>query len=370
MNLLKSVLSISFLIIIFVFGLLAQSPTKSTREAAEYMSRGDIKGAIAVLDKAVEQKKDLLEVYRMRSSLRFFNGDISGGVADLDKVIEIKPDGKTYAERAYFKTFLRDSDGALRDYDSAIANGYKVDKAFVGRGNVKNDKGDLEGAIEDFTTAIGLNPTSAQAHVSLASTLSQVGKNDAAIEILQGFLDIFEVKREGILPKSKMEPTGINVTIKDEKSENEAIQKVISGQMMKTSDNSPEDSIIKHERVLNIALAYANLAQMLEKKGEFDKAFMNVEKSISINGNDFYSIGLRGKILLDLGKLKESLADLNTAIRLMPSLSTHYADRGILFLMLGKNTEAQADFDKFLKLAPKAEDYLKKRIENVKQKSQ
>jgi tetratricopeptide (TPR) repeat protein len=255
MNLLKSILTISFLCIIFVFGLFAQSPTKSTREAAEYMSRGDLKGAIAVLDKAVEQKKDLLEVYRMRSSLRFFSGDIPGGVADLDKVIEIKPDGKTYAERAYFKTFLSDSDGALGDYDSAIANGYKVDKAYVGRGNVKADKGDLEGAIEDFTTAIGLNPTSAQAHVSLASTLSRVGKNDAAIEILQGFLDVYEGKHEGILPKSKMEPTGINVTIKDEKSENEAIQKGISGQMMKTSDNSPEDSINKQERVLNIALA-------------------------------------------------------------------------------------------------------------------
>jgi tetratricopeptide (TPR) repeat protein len=140
--------------------------------------------------------------------------------------------------------------------------------------------------------------------------------------------------------------------------------------MMKTSDNSPEDSINKHERILNIALAYANLAQMLEKKGEFDKALLNVEKSISINNNDFYPIGLRGKILLNLGKLKESLADLNTAIRLMPSVSTHYADRGILFLMLGKNAEAQTDFDKFLKLAPKAEEYLKKRIDNIKPKSQ
>jgi tetratricopeptide (TPR) repeat protein len=370
MNQLKSAVSISFLSIIFVFCLLAQSPAKSTREAAEYMSRGDLKGAIAILDKAVEQKKDLLEVYRMRSSLRFFSGDIPGGVADLDKVIEIKPDGKTYAERAFFKTFLRDTDGALRDYDSAIANGYKIDRAYVGRANVKSDKGDLEGAIEDFTTAIGLNPTSAQAHVALASTLSQVGKNDAAIEILQGFLDTYEGKRDGKLPKTKMEPTGINVTIKDEKSENEAIQKGISGQMMKTSDNSPEDSINKQERIMNIALAYANLAQMLEKKGEFDKALLNVEKSISINNSDFYPIGLRGKILLDLGKLQESLADLNKAIRLMPSISTHYADRGILFLMLGKNTEAQADFDEFLKLAPKAEEYLKKRIESMKQKSQ
>jgi tetratricopeptide (TPR) repeat protein len=371
MNLLrKSFVSISFLSIIFVFGSLAQSPTNSTREAAECMSRGDIKGAIAVLDKAVEQKKDLLEVYRMRSSLRFFNGDIPGGIADLDKVIEIKPDGKTFSERAYFKTFLRDTDGALRDYDSAIANGYKIDRAFVGRGNVKSDKGDLEGAIEDFTTAIGLNPTSAQAHVALASALSRVGKNDGAIEILEGFLEVYEGKRDGKLPKSKMEPTGISITIKDEKSENEESQRYISGQMMKTSDNSPEDSINKHERIMNIALAYANLAQMLEKKGEFERALVDVQKSISINSNDFYPIGLRGKILLDLGKLKESLIDLNTAIRLMPSVSTHYADRGILLLILGKNAEAQSDFDKFLKLAPRAEEYLKKRIANVKEKSQ
>ncbi len=356
---------------IFVLSLFAQNSTDTTREAAKFMNRGDIKGAIAVLNKAIEKKKDLLEAYRMRANLHLFNKDIPSAIADLDKVIEIKPEAQIYSQRAYFKTFLRDSEGALRDFDSAIANGYKVDKAYIGRADVKRTLSDFDGAIDDLKIAIGLNPTSAQAHVSLASILGQTDKDVEAIETLQVFLDIYEGKRHGNLPTSKMEPTGLIVTIEDEKSKNEKSQSFISGQMMKSSgdSNSPEESekqLRQHERILNISLAYANLAQLLEKNGQVELALLNVEKSIKINKSDFYPIGLRGKILLSLGNLQGALSDLNTAIRLMPIVPTHYADRGIAYLLLGRDADAQLDFDKFIKIAPRGEDYLKKRIDKAK----
>jgi tetratricopeptide (TPR) repeat protein len=274
---------------IFVFSLFAQNATESTREAAKFMNRGDVKGAIAVLDKAIEKKKDLLEAYRMRANLHLFNRDIPSAIADLDKVIEIKPEAQIYSQRAHFKTYLRDSEGALRDFDSAISNGYKVDKAYIGRAEVKRTLSDFDGAMGDLKIAIGLNPTSAQAHVSLASVLAQTGKEVEAIEVLQVFLDVYEGKRNGNLPTSKLEPTGLTVTIEDEKSKDEKSQSFISGQigqMMKTTgnSNSPEESekqLSQHERILNISLAYANLAQLLEKNGQFELALLNVEKSIN-----------------------------------------------------------------------------------------
>lgn len=365
----------SALLCVFVFSAFAQESSKAMREAGDLMSRGDLKGAIAVLDKTIEKRKDLFEAYRMRASLHLFSGNIAGAITDLDRAIEIKPEAALYAQRAEFKTFLRDSDGAIADFDYAIAHGYKTEKVYIGRATIKRNAGYLDGAITDYRIGIGLNPDSAQAHVGLASTLDQKGETEEAILLLQDFLDRYEQKRDGNLPKSKMESTGQSVVIKDEKSEKEKSQIYLQGQRMNTNitadtKEEAEKQLNKQERILNISLAYANLAQMLERKGDFDNALINVNKSISIFDGDFYPIGLRGKILLDKGDLQGALSDLNKAIGGMSNIPNQYADRGIVFLLLEKNAEAQKDFDKFLQLAPKGADTLNKRIEDAKQKMQ
>ena len=337
------------------------------------MNRGDLKGAISVLNKIVEKRKDLFEAYKMRASLYLFSGNIAGAVSDLDSAIEIKPEAELYAQRANYKTFLRDTEGALKDFDYAISHGYKTDAAFIGRATLKRNSGDLDGAIADYRVAVGLNPDAAQAHVGLASTLDQKGETDSAISLLQDFLNRYEQKRNGKLPKSKMETTGQSVVIKDKKSEKEDNQIFLQGQQMTTniSANTKEEAdkqLKKQETILNVSLAYANLAQMLERKGEFDDALLNVNKSISMFKGDFYPIGLRGKILLDKGDLQGAMTDLNAAIAKMPNIATHYTDRGIVFLLLGKDAEAQKDFDKYLQLAPSGADNLNKRIEEANQK--
>ena len=128
---------------------------------------------------------------------------------------------------------------------------------YIGRATLKRNAGDFDGAISDYQTAIGLNPTSAQAHVGLASTLDQNGKSDTAIELLQGFLDVYEGKRGGKLPKSKMEATEPSIIIKDEKSEKEVNQIYLQGQTMKTNINAntkeeAEKLMNQQERILNI----------------------------------------------------------------------------------------------------------------------
>lgn len=55
--------------------------------------------------KAVENKKDLFEAYKVRSTLRSMSGDIDGAVADLSSALEIKPDAELYRQRARFRLF-------------------------------------------------------------------------------------------------------------------------------------------------------------------------------------------------------------------------------------------------------------------------
>ncbi len=51
----KKVIISLFLITIFSVLVIAQAPTETTTKAGKLMSRGDIPGAIAVLNKAVEK---------------------------------------------------------------------------------------------------------------------------------------------------------------------------------------------------------------------------------------------------------------------------------------------------------------------------
>ena len=355
----KSLSAVFLVVVVLSIICHAQDATKTTDEAGRLIRNGDTAGAIAVLDKAIERRKDLFEAYRMRAPLRFFNGNIQGAVTDLDRALEIKVEPSLYVQRAEFKGFLRDLSGALQDYDSAIANGHRTEKAYNGRAHVKRMSGDFKAAIADYRIAVGLAPDSAGANVGLASTLHQDGDIDAAMAVLQGFLDRYEETRSGKLPTTKGEVVAKSDLRRPES--NDGVEQVIltgrSGKQMN-----------KEEETMNAALAYANLAQIQESKSDIDTAMLNVEKSISINKADGFPVGLRGKIKLGKGELADAIVDLSTAIRSMPQIPTHYADRGIAFLLQGNDAQAQTDFDKFLQLFPKGSEALTKRIAEAKEK--
>ena len=110
----------------------AQKTNDAVSSAGELLNRGDIRGAISILDKAVKKKKDLLEVYKMRSFLRLMVGDFEGGLSDLNNAVEIKSDdGELYEIRAWRRLDLRQDNALiLKDLDSAIAYGRKIEKNY------------------------------------------------------------------------------------------------------------------------------------------------------------------------------------------------------------------------------------------------
>jgi tetratricopeptide (TPR) repeat protein len=137
--------------------------------------------------------------------------------------------------------------------------------------------------------------------------------------------------------------------------------------------DSPEDAekmSDKMEQSKNIALAYANLGSIYERKGETEKALTAIEKAIAIDPNDFVAYNTRGKIKIKQNDLDGAISDFNRAIKTMPSMSDSYLGRGIAFLLQGKEAEAQKDFDKYLQIFPNGKMYLEKQIEEAKRKLQ
>lgn len=344
-----------------------------TRRAAERLGKGDRAGAIAILDKAIEQRKDLDETYAMRAHLRMSAGDLDGAIADFTEAIKLAPNNaRLYEVRASFRGFKRDYAGALQDYDAAIAHGFKTEKVYVGRAGIKQYMGDVEGAITDYRFALALNPMLASAHIGLSWTLERKGEVAAAIVQLQEFLDRYEGKRGG---KSSSLPgltqTGQGVPIKREGKEADGAQVFMESREFATpseigshADAARQEA--KLEQHFNLVQAYASLGRLYAQKDDLERALESYEKGLKINKNDPYLHKLRGEARIKRGDLQGAIEDLTFVANSPMGGIASSLDKGLLLLLQGREAEAEKEFARHLEMYPAAKKYMNRRIEEAK----
>lgn len=343
------------------------------RKAAEKLVKGDRAGAIAVLDKAIEQRKDLNELYALRAHLRQSVGNLDGALADLNEAIKLTPNNpRLYEYRASLRAFKRDHAGALQDYDAAIANGFKVEKIYVGRAGIKRDMGDTAGAIADYQSALAINPMLAAAHNMLAFTYEIKGDLNAAIVHLQDFLDRYEGQRGGKLPSVQgATPVRSSISIEREGKEPDGSQVIMEGQesfvsFKSASAEEMDKQQAKMEQTMNLAVAYANLGRMYAKRNEFDKALENYEKGLSIRKDDAYIHKLRSETRIKQGDLRGAIEDLKVSTGSQMAAPDRHFDKGLLLVLQGKDEEAEKEFALHFQRFPQAGEFFKQRIEAAK----
>jgi len=144
----------------------AQAATNYNRGCVED-EKGDLDGALADYNKAIEINPDYVLAYNNRGNVKKEKGDWNGALADYNKAIEIEPNHVlAYYGRGAVKSEKNDWGGALADYDKAIELKPDFAEAYFTRGAVKQAKHDFAGALADFTKAIELKPAFAQAYVA------------------------------------------------------------------------------------------------------------------------------------------------------------------------------------------------------------
>jgi tetratricopeptide (TPR) repeat protein len=357
--------------------LIGQTPPQPSKQAFDLMSSGDFSGAIAVLDRDIAKNKNLFESYKLRGAIRRMTGDFAGAFGDYDKALALKiDDADLYQDRASLRMILQQDFGLiLKDLDAAITYGKKHEKVYSQRAMIRRQAGDEAGAIEDYQAAIGLRPDYASAFVGLSSIYAIRKDEDKAISILEDFITTFENSGKKLVNhRGEIAATSsVNLPMLSDKNVQIGESTVIfKGEPFSTSTmptpEQMEKMAEKMEQSKNTALAYINLAQHYEKRKNYDKAMMTVEKGLRLDPTDFFGYETRGKIKIGNGDFSGAIVDLSKSIQIMPNIGNKYLDRGIAYLMLGKNTEAQADFDKFLQMFPKGKENMEKRIAEAKQK--
>ncbi len=199
------------------------------------------------------------------------------------------------------------------------------------------------------------------------------GEDAQATLILENFLSKYENASKKLpTVKGKVVATSDAVVMKGENMMVNSNSFIISGddQNGTLSPEQLQKFTEKLENTKNTSLAYAKLASLYEKRGDFEKALETVEKAIKIDPTDANSLGVRGKIKTSMKDYNGAYEDLSTAIRSLPSFPNYYLDRGILLLLMNKDEEAQKDFDKYLTIVPpgNARTYMKQKIAEAKKK--
>ncbi len=368
-------LSLFALLLITFTNVWAQSESGPNRKALTAVTEGKFREAIQILDGDVRKEKNLFESYKFRAQVKRMIGDFTGALADLDAAIGIRADdGSLYEQRAEIGMFgRRGMDQTLADLNLAIANGINNARIYVSRGTIRSNSGDLSGALKDYQTAIEMRPGYAQAYVGLSSTYRRLNDEPKAIETLERFLAEIENSNDAPKPVQGKVTAGNSVII-PELSDGKTIvgqSVIISGSSVSSGSRSPEDlqkSTDHMEQSKNTSLAYFNLADMYERKSDYQKALETVNRGMVLDTTDPYGFLVRGKIKANLGDLDSALKDLDRAVEISHGIPHVYVERGLAYVMLGREQEAQADFDRFLKIIPGAKAGLEKRIEIARSK--
>jgi tetratricopeptide (TPR) repeat protein len=108
-------------------------------------------------------------------------GDLDGAIADFNRAIELNPkDDAPYYNRAQARRLKKDAAGAIADYTRAIELGSQNPAAYNNRGNARSENNDRDGAIADYTRAIELQPNYARAYYNRAVTKKDKGDTAGA----------------------------------------------------------------------------------------------------------------------------------------------------------------------------------------------
>ncbi len=131
------------------------------------------------------------KTYYVRGLTRFDKGDLPGAVADFNQAIQTQSDySEAYFYRALAYSDLRQMPKSIADYSKAIALNVGYVDAYYNRGLVLSAIGDKPGAIADYTQVIRLDRNFAAAYNNRGLALSDLGDQKGAIDDFNQALQI------------------------------------------------------------------------------------------------------------------------------------------------------------------------------------
>jgi tetratricopeptide (TPR) repeat protein len=225
------------------------------------------------------------------------NGDLDGAMADHNRAIEMKPGlAPAYNNRALVKQAKGDFDGALADLTRAIELDPNLAPAHLNRGDLKRIRGDLAGAVIDLTRAIELKPDTAIAYNNRGVVQQALRQFDEAIADYTKAMELAPtnvtfLKNRATARRAKGDTAGADADL------------------LKIAELQPESADSRFR-----------LARAKWQNGDFAGALADFDRAATLYPYDYYIYGQRGMLKRVMGDLDGSIADFEHTLQLEPKL--------------------------------------------------
>ena len=123
---------------------------------------------------------------------KYKNGDKQGAIADYDRAIALNPNyAEAYNNRGITKSNLGDKQAAITDFNLALKINPDYAEAYGNRGIIKSNLGDKQAGITDFNLALKINPDYAEAYGSRGVAKADLGDKKGGIIDLGKAAELF-----------------------------------------------------------------------------------------------------------------------------------------------------------------------------------
>ena len=144
--------------------------------------KGDLPGAVADFNQAIQTQSDYSEAYFYRALAYFDLKQMPKSIADYSKAIALNAGYvDAYYNRGLVLSVMGDKPGAIADYTQVIRLDRNFAAAYNNRGLALSDLGDQKGAIDDFNQALQINPGRANTYFNRGLALFRINNDRSAL---------------------------------------------------------------------------------------------------------------------------------------------------------------------------------------------
>lgn len=290
---------------------------------------GDLSGAIASYNKAIEIYPDSHEYWFNRGLTLFYLGYFPEAIASYDKAIEIKPDfykgwynrGGSFGELGYFED-------AIACFDKALEIKFDYPEAWSSRGMALVKLGCPEDAVSSYDTALLVAPEDQENwyHRGIALALSgrtndAIASYDKAIEIQPDFHKAWYNRGVELSNLGRFE---------------DAIASFEQATLIEPDE---------HE-------TWYALGSTLDKLGQYEQAIASYDQATLIQP-DLHEVWIdRGVVLANLGRWYEAISSWQHALEIKPDFYLAWFNQAVALENLGRREEAIASYDQAIEINP------------------
>jgi tetratricopeptide (TPR) repeat protein len=143
---------------------------------------GDVLGALADFDEAIQGNPDRATAYFNRGLLHNILENFETAIADFNQALEFLPDyDEVYYQRGTSYFHLKNLDQALKDFDQAIQlNSFSI-KSYYKRAEIFAERGNVTDVLENYAQVLSKIPNDANAYHHRGVFLAKIGELNAAI---------------------------------------------------------------------------------------------------------------------------------------------------------------------------------------------